>query len=169
MFVPRSVRQKPVAKPKLPVRKEATPEKEQEDETEEDSEEIVKLSKHQRWPAPDEPSCIVCGKYGAYICDSTDQDVCSVECKMKHLESVTSNKSCDLEGYEEIGIFQRTEQSSESEILGSSSLSLNCYMKYVYREHPDLEEMTEAQTQKLRQAVICLRVCPSLFCLCVVI
>ncbi|XP_053929517.1 probable ATP-dependent RNA helicase DDX59 [Cuculus canorus] len=56
--------------------------------TDEDSslEEPVKsFSKSQRWPEPGEPVCVVCGRYGEYICDKTDEDVCSLECKAKHL------------------------------------------------------------------------------------
>lgn len=29
------------------------------------------------------PFCVICGKYGQYICDATDEDVCSLECKRK--------------------------------------------------------------------------------------
>ena len=165
MFVPRSVRRKPVAKSKPPIRRKNTPEKEQDDEIADNSEDIVKYSKNQRWPAPDEPSCIVCGKYGAYICDSTDQDVCSIECKTKHLENVTSNESRDPEDggkcEEKFGIVESVEESSDT--LDSARR----HVKYVYQEHPVVREMTEEQTRKLRKAVVCLRVCPFKCCLCV--
>uniref|UniRef100_A0A8C6VJ16 RNA helicase n=1 Tax=Naja naja TaxID=35670 RepID=A0A8C6VJ16_NAJNA len=47
-----------------------------------DTEEPIKsFSKTQRWPQPGEPVCVVCGRYGEYICDKTDEDVCSLECK----------------------------------------------------------------------------------------
>ncbi|KAH9313972.1 hypothetical protein KI387_022599, partial [Taxus chinensis] len=39
----------------------------------------------QRFPAPEEPVCIVCGRYGEYVCDETDEDVCSMECKSELL------------------------------------------------------------------------------------
>ncbi|KAM0920990.1 hypothetical protein ACQ4PT_007206 [Festuca glaucescens] len=35
----------------------------------------------QREALPGEPRCIICGRYSEYICDQTDDDVCSVECK----------------------------------------------------------------------------------------
>jgi len=35
----------------------------------------------QREALPGEPRCVVCGRYGEYICDQTDDDICSVECK----------------------------------------------------------------------------------------
>ncbi|KAL0014714.1 hypothetical protein SO802_001783 [Lithocarpus litseifolius] len=28
-----------------------------------------------------EPKCVICGRYGEYICDQTDDDICSLECK----------------------------------------------------------------------------------------
>lgn len=47
---------------------------------------IIEFSSHQRWPTEaGEPVCIVCGRYGAYILDQTDEDVCSLECKGKRL------------------------------------------------------------------------------------
>ncbi|XP_044288501.1 probable ATP-dependent RNA helicase DDX59 isoform X2 [Varanus komodoensis] len=46
---------------------------------------IKSFSKTQCWPQPGEPVCVVCGRYGEYICDKTDEDVCSLECKAKHL------------------------------------------------------------------------------------
>ena len=52
-----------------------------------DEGEVVEFSKDQRTAMPGEPVCIVCGKYGAYICDATDQDVCSIQCKQAHLYS----------------------------------------------------------------------------------
>jgi len=35
----------------------------------------------QREALPEEPRCVVCGRYGEYICDQTDDDICSMECK----------------------------------------------------------------------------------------
>ncbi|XP_028761165.1 DEAD-box ATP-dependent RNA helicase 41 [Neltuma alba] len=46
----------------------------------------VKLSsRNQREALPGEPKCVLCGRYGEYICDETDDDVCSLECKQKLL------------------------------------------------------------------------------------
>lgn len=53
-----------------------------------DEEKVVEFSKDQRLARPGEPVCIVCGKYGAYICDATDEDICSIQCKQAHLCSV---------------------------------------------------------------------------------
>ena len=30
----------------------------------------------------------MCGKYGEYICDETDEDVCSLACKADHLKKI---------------------------------------------------------------------------------
>ncbi|XP_068175825.1 probable ATP-dependent RNA helicase DDX59 [Antennarius striatus] len=54
-------------------------------DTEEQEEPVKSFKKTQRWPEPGEPVCVMCGRYGEYICDSTDNDVCSLECKAEHL------------------------------------------------------------------------------------
>ena len=52
-----------------------------------DDDAVKKFCKDQRWPAFYEPVCVMCGKFGEYICDETDEDVCSLECKAAHLLS----------------------------------------------------------------------------------
>ena len=42
---------------------------------------VKERSVQQRQAEPGEPVCAVCGRYGEYICDATDDDVCSLECK----------------------------------------------------------------------------------------
>nr|XP_043633867.1 DEAD-box ATP-dependent RNA helicase 41 [Erigeron canadensis] len=50
------------------------------------SEDDVKTySVQQREALPEEPRCVECGRYGEYICDETDDDICSLECKQKVL------------------------------------------------------------------------------------
>lgn len=44
----------------------------------------------QREALPGEPCCVVCGRYGEYICDQTDDDICSVECKTILLVQITA-------------------------------------------------------------------------------
>ncbi|CAK8532953.1 unnamed protein product [Lathyrus sativus] len=54
----------------------------------------VKLSsKDQRDALPGEPKCTVCGRYGEYICDETDDDVCSLECKQTVLCRISKSSS----------------------------------------------------------------------------
>ncbi|XP_022758784.1 uncharacterized protein LOC111305472 [Durio zibethinus] len=48
----------------------------------------VKRRSEQRFPLPGEPVCVVCGRYGEYICDKTDDDICSMECKSALLQSL---------------------------------------------------------------------------------
>ncbi|GKV19036.1 hypothetical protein SLEP1_g29336 [Rubroshorea leprosula] len=42
---------------------------------------VKQRSRDQRQALPGEPKCVVCGRYGEYICDATDEDICSLECK----------------------------------------------------------------------------------------
>lgn len=48
----------------------------------------VKTRSEQRFPLPGEPSCVVCGKYGEYICDETEEDICSMDCKSDLLQNL---------------------------------------------------------------------------------
>lgn len=47
-----------------------------EEEEEEQEDAIKQFSSDQRLAQPDEPICVVCGKYGEYINDDTNHDVC---------------------------------------------------------------------------------------------
>lgn len=44
-------------------------------------ESIIKCSSDQRSAHFGEPVCVVCSRYGEYVCDATDEDVCSLECR----------------------------------------------------------------------------------------
>ncbi|XP_019185948.1 PREDICTED: uncharacterized protein LOC109180697 isoform X2 [Ipomoea nil] len=48
----------------------------------------VKTWSEQRSPLPGEPVCVVCGKYGEYICNETEDDICSIDCKSELLENL---------------------------------------------------------------------------------
>ncbi|PIN12228.1 RNA helicase [Handroanthus impetiginosus] len=48
----------------------------------------IKTQSEQRYPVPGEPVCVVCGKYGEYICNETDDDICSMECKAELLQTI---------------------------------------------------------------------------------
>lgn len=98
-----------------------------EGEEEEDlEEEVLSYSKQQRWPAPGEPVCVVCGRYGAYIVDQTDADVCSLECKGRHLQDL--GKPLLPPTLEEEG-------------------------GWSYKEHADIAAMSETQVAALRREV----------------
>lgn len=47
----------------------------------------------QREALPGEPRCTICGRYGEYICDETDDDICSLECKQILLSKITKSRS----------------------------------------------------------------------------
>lgn len=48
---------------------------------------VKETPKDQRWPNAEEPVCVICGRYGEYICDETDKDVCSLKCKQDNIAS----------------------------------------------------------------------------------
>lgn len=50
--------------------------------------ESIKSRSEQRYPVAGEPVCVVCGKYGEYICNETDDDICSPECKAELLKNL---------------------------------------------------------------------------------
>ncbi|XP_068646005.1 DEAD-box ATP-dependent RNA helicase 41 [Aristolochia californica] len=45
----------------------------------------------QREALPGEPRCVICGRYGEYICDETDDDICSLQCKQTLLGRLASS------------------------------------------------------------------------------
>lgn len=53
----------------------------------------VKNRSEQRFAVPGEPVCVVCGKYGEYICNETDDDICSMDCKTELLEKMELHQS----------------------------------------------------------------------------
>ncbi|XP_060630558.2 probable ATP-dependent RNA helicase DDX59 [Anolis sagrei] len=83
---------KPVEGHTEPQISESSPAKADEENCSLVEEPIKSFCKNQRWPQPGEPVCMVCGRYGEYICDKTDEDVCSLECKAKHLLRVREEK-----------------------------------------------------------------------------
>lgn len=97
---------------------------------------VKSFSKTQRWPEPGEPVCVVCGRYGEYICDQTDEDVCSLECKAKHLLQVKEKK-------EKLNLCCPQNAGSEPE----SPLTTF----YVYKEHPFISNLQEDQIENLKQ------------------
>ena len=44
---------------------------------------IIRFSKDAPAAPITGPVCVICGRLGQYICDATDEDVCSIECKQK--------------------------------------------------------------------------------------
>ncbi|NXP76864.1 DDX59 helicase, partial [Ramphastos sulfuratus] len=106
--------------------------------TDEDStseEPIKSYSKSQRWAEPGEPVCVVCGRYGEYICDKTDEDVCSLECKAKHLLQTQANEK-------KLTSNQLTTAESQTETC------LNAH--YLYKDHSFILGLQDEQIENLK-------------------
>lgn len=133
-----------------------------EEEKDDEEEEIVSYSKKQRWPTPGEPVCVVCGRYGAYIVDQTDKDVCSLECKARHLKDVTAKKakellnerpSCCNQSLQGISI---TETPTDSLYSMNSGTQMSMLLlddeksKLYYKEHPFITGLSLNQVDDIR-------------------
>ena len=96
---------------------------------------IKSFSKTQRWPQLGEPVCVICGRYGEYICDKTDEDVCSLECKAKHLLQI------------------KEKESSEEPPSSQKADSLSAFLDgaYVYEENAFLLSLRDEQIENLKQ------------------
>ncbi|KAL9256590.1 DEAD-box ATP-dependent RNA helicase 41-like protein [Drosera capensis] len=62
------------------------------DEVEGEADEVKVRCWDQREALPGEPRCVICGRYGEYICDETDDDICSLGCKKTLLDRVASSR-----------------------------------------------------------------------------
>ncbi|XP_069764042.1 probable ATP-dependent RNA helicase DDX59 isoform X2 [Narcine bancroftii] len=85
---------------------------------------VKAVSLSQRWPELGEPVCSMCGRYGEYICNQTDTDVCSLECKAKHLRQL--------------------EDASQSE--AEETVDRACR----YQEHPFISGLSDGQVEALQ-------------------
>lgn len=113
-----------------------------------DEEETVSYSKNQRWPTPGEPVCVICGRYGAYIVDLTDEDVCSLECKARHLKSITRKKDEDL--LDDRIVSREAIKTNSSDDFWSSSVASNKEIKSYYKEHPFIAELSMSKVEGIR-------------------
>ncbi|XP_074858985.1 putative ATP-dependent RNA helicase DDX59 isoform X1 [Carettochelys insculpta] len=97
---------------------------------------IKSFSKSQRWAEPGEPICVVCGRYGEYICDKTDEDICSLECKAKHLLQAKEK---------EAGLH------SDSLVTAESNPETPLHVTpYTYKEHSFILGLRDDQIQNLK-------------------
>ncbi|KAM9129288.1 putative ATP-dependent RNA helicase DDX59 isoform 1-T2 [Pangshura tecta] len=96
---------------------------------------IKSFSKSQRWAEPGEPICVVCGRYGEYICDKTDEDVCSLECKAKHLLQAQEKEGLNSDSLVEV--------ESKPETLLPVTL-------YTYKEHSFILSLQDDQIKNLK-------------------
>ncbi|XP_053178459.1 probable ATP-dependent RNA helicase DDX59 [Scomber japonicus] len=120
----------------------------EEEEEEEEDEPVKSFKKSQRWPEPGEPICVMCGRYGEYICDSTDNDVCSLECKASHLVKMGMGIGVDVFNCKDTGGGERTQpQQAAVETGGADELKTH----YVYREDRFISGLTDEQVQRIKQ------------------
>lgn len=116
------------------------------EEAQEDEEPVKAFKKSQRWPDPGEPVCVMCGRYGEYICDNTDNDVCSLECKASHLASMCMGlrervfSKMKREGTGISPSATHTDHSSDSAELG-----------YSYKEDAFITDLTEDQVERVKK------------------
>lgn len=113
-----------------------------------EDEPVVSYCKDQRWPLPGEPVCVVCGRYGAYISDATEDDVCSLECKARamHLKGLPLPAAVQLQ--------QQQGGGERSEGAGPPASSTYPPVGCNYREHPDVASLSEEQVEALRTEVM---------------
>ena len=105
-----------------------------------DDDEVVYFSKNQRWPEDGEPVCVICGRYGEYICDQTEDDVCSKECKAKNLHDQKKTKDITL------GIMNKVNKPN----IVQNYETLTIHKPYTYTRHPIVESLSESQVCELR-------------------
>lgn len=116
------------------------------DEEEEEEEPVKSFKKSQRWPNPGEPVCVMCGRYGEYICDNTDNDVCSLECKASHLASMCM-------GLKE-KVFSKMKQEDPGTPPSSTHpdhTSKSDGLGYVYKEDSFITDLTEDQVERVKK------------------
>lgn len=97
---------------------------------------IKSFSRTQRWPEPGEPVCVVCGRYGEYICDQTDEDICSLECKAKHLLRVQEQ--------------EKGSKPAENDQVESQTGPACLNHTYIYQENDFVLGLQDEQVDNLR-------------------
>lgn len=117
-------------------------------DSEEEEEPVKSYKKNQRWPEPGEPVCVMCGRYGEYICDTTDNDVCSLECKAKHLAQMGLGTGDDVFNRKDISGNNRTRHQQPA--LDTGGVGEN-EASYTYREDPFISSLTDEQVQRIKQ------------------
>ena len=86
------------------------------DKSSDDSDEIVEMSVNQRHARHGEPKCILCSRYGAYICDQYDVDVCSQECKLLYAAQMSSKSKKYLDLVAKYPVVSFVEKACEQRI-----------------------------------------------------
>ncbi|XP_062868797.1 probable ATP-dependent RNA helicase DDX59 [Trichomycterus rosablanca] len=115
----------------------------QTDHDDSEEEPVKSFRKSQRWPEPGEPVCVMCGRYGEYICDSTDNDVCSLECKTNHLASM-------CKGLQE-KLFSKIKQPGSDHSPAPTDTNNPPDLSYTYQEDAFISDLTEDQIVRLKK------------------
>ncbi|XP_025998245.1 putative ATP-dependent RNA helicase DDX59 [Astatotilapia calliptera] len=119
------------------------------DDDDEEEEPVKSFKKNQRWPGPGEPVCVMCGRYGEYICDATDNDVCSLECKASHLVQMGMGTGADAFMQKDQNRHERTVQSQQP--AADPGRVVESEPGYSYREDRFISGLTEEQVQRIKQ------------------
>ncbi|KAM6922078.1 putative ATP-dependent RNA helicase DDX59 [Xenentodon cancila] len=115
----------------------------------EEEEPVKSFKKSQRWPEPGEPVCVICGRYGEYICDATDNDVCSLECKACHLMQMGMGTGTDVFNPKDKNIDEKSQQPHHPEVkTGGIGLS---EIVYSYKEDQFISSLTDEQVERIKQ------------------
>lgn len=119
------------------------------DDTDEEEEPVKSFKKSQRWPEPGEPVCVMCGRYGEYICDRTDNDVCSLECKASHMFQMGFGTGADVFNRKDPNGEERTPQPKQT--VNDTGGESGSEADYSYREDPFISGLTDEQVQRINQ------------------
>ncbi|XP_034439455.1 probable ATP-dependent RNA helicase DDX59 [Hippoglossus hippoglossus] len=120
----------------------------EEEEEEEEEEPVKSFKKSQRWPEPGEPVCVMCGRFGEYICDSTDNDVCSLECKAKHLLQMGMGTGADVFTRKDTGGGGQTQPRQPA---GDTGAEGEVEAGYSYKEDRFISGLTDEQVQRIKK------------------
>ncbi|XP_061682057.1 probable ATP-dependent RNA helicase DDX59 isoform X2 [Syngnathoides biaculeatus] len=132
----------PVALAKTPTQEEG---QKSSSGTEDEEEPVKSFKKNQRWAEPGEPICVMCGRYGEYICDSTDSDVCSLECKARHLALMGLGTGVEM-------FVKDTNGGKESPQAQPTAAPLNTFeCNYSYKEDLFISGLTDEQVEHIKQ------------------
>ncbi|CAB1314345.1 unnamed protein product [Coregonus sp. 'balchen'] len=137
----------PIRAPEDQQSSESSPE---DSEEEEEEEPVKSFRKSQRWPEPGEPICVMCSRFGEYICDSTDNDVCSLECKASHLAKMGMGTGEDAFNRDDTGE-KRTSQCGQPAVDRAGNSVEDLYKDYSYKEDAFISGLTEEQVQRVKQ------------------
>ncbi|XP_041745612.1 probable ATP-dependent RNA helicase DDX59 [Coregonus clupeaformis] len=136
----------PIRAPEDQQSSESSPE----DSEEEEEEPVKSFRKSQRWPEPGEPICVMCSRFGEYICDSTDNDVCSLECKASHLAKMGMGTGEDAFNRDDTGE-KTTSQCGQPAVDRAGNSVEDLYKDYSYKEDAFISGLTEEQVQRVKQ------------------